>query len=129
MGLGSLTTITGGGAFTSQNIRDINSNFAVVSNPDLWVRPQNTASNAAANGTYDRPFASFTAAGPSMRPGMTVGLLGVTLEEFSSPRVNDITIVGMGNLPRQATTSGVANGGGSTWLSPSGGTGALLQPN
>ncbi len=129
MGIGSFATITGGGSFTGKNIRDINNNFAAVGNPDLWVRPQNTSSSAAADGSYERPYASFTAAGPAMRPGMTVGLLGVTLEEFSSPRVNDIRIVGMGNLPRQATTSSVANGGGSTWLSPSGGTGALLQPN
>lgn len=125
----ALTPISGGGVFSRKNITDINANFTALVNPDLWVRPQNTNPSAAADGTYDRPFASFTAAGPSMRPGMVVGLLGVTLEEFSSPKVNDITIIGMGNLPRQATTSGVANGGGSTWLSPSGGTGALLQPN
>jgi hypothetical protein len=129
MALGSLMPVSGGGSFTKKNIDTINSNFAALVNPDLWVRPQNTSPTAAAEGTYERPFASFTAAGPSMRPGMVVGLLGVTLEEFSSPRVNDITVLGMGNLPRQATTSGIANGGGSTWLSPSGGTGALLQPN
>lgn len=121
--------ITGGGSFTRQNIAQINANFAALYRPDLWVRPQNTSSTAAADGTYDRAFASFTAAGPYMKAGMVVGLLGVTLEEFSSPKVNDITVVGMANLPRQATTSGVANGGGATWLSPSGGTGALLQPN
>ncbi len=103
----SLIPITGGGSFTRQNIADINHNFATLLRPDLWVRPQNTSSSAAAG----------------------AGVLGVTLEEFSSPRVNDVTIIGMGNLPRQATTSSVANGGGSTWMSPSGGTGALLQPN
>lgn len=125
----ALNLVTGGGSFTRQNIDTINANFAALTRPDLWVRPQNTSSSAAATGSYDRPFGSLTAAGAAMRPGMVVGLLGVTLEEFSSPKVNDVTIVGMGNLPRQATTSSVANGGGSTWLSPSGGTGALLQPN
>jgi hypothetical protein len=43
--------------------------------------------------------------------------------------VNDVTLVGMGNLPRQATTSGIPNGGGATWLSPTSGTSNLLQPN
>jgi hypothetical protein len=35
----------------------------------------------------------------------------------------------MGNQARQATTSGAPNGGGATWLSPSGGTGSLLTVN
>lgn len=125
----ALTPISGGGVFSRKNISDINSNFTALVNPDLWVRPQNTSTTSSPDGTYDRPYGSFTAAGPYMRPGMVVGLLGVTLEEFSSPKVNDVTIIGMGNLPRQATTSGTANGGGSTWLSPTSGTGALLQPN
>lgn len=60
---------------------------------------------------------------------ITVAFSGVLNQEFSSPRVNDVTLYGCGNLPRQATTSGVANGGGATWLSPTGGTGALFQPN
>lgn len=59
-------------------------------------------------------------------PGMTIGLFGVFKEHVTGPLVNDVTLVGMGNLPRQATTSGAANGGGATWLSASGGTTALL---
>ena len=60
---------------------------------------------------------------------ITVAFSGVLNQEYSSARVNDVTIYGCGNLPRQATTSGVANGAGATWMSPTGGTGALLQPN
>jgi hypothetical protein len=123
----SLATITGGGAFTRQNIADINSNFAAIDNPDLWVRPQ-YGNNSNATGTYDRPFATVGAALASslLKPGMSIGLLGVTTEEVTAPIVNDITIVGMANQPRQATTFGAPNGGGATWLSPSGGTGSLL---
>jgi hypothetical protein len=123
----SIIPITGGGAFTRQNINDINANFQAVSNPDLWVRPQ-YGNNTTATGTYERAFSSVGGAlsSPLLRPGMTIGLLGVTLEEVTAPIVNDISIVGMGNQPRQATTSSVPNGGGATWLSPSGGTGSLL---
>lgn len=125
--MANLTQITGGGVFTAKNISDLNNNFAAISQPDIWVRPQ--AAVAGADGTYAKPFGTMAAANPYLRPGMIVGLQGVLLEEYSSARVNDITVLGMGNLPRQATTSGVPNGGGATWLSPSGGTGALLQPN
>lgn len=125
--MASLATITGGGTFTRKNIADINANFVALANPDLWVRPQ--YGNNSNPGTYESPLATMAGCSQYLRPGMTIGLLGVLLEEYSSPMVNDITILGMGNLPRQATTSGTPNGGGATWLSPSGGTGALLQPN
>jgi hypothetical protein len=92
------------------------------------VRPQ-VGVNSTADGSYARPYATMAGLSAVLKAGMVVGLEGVLFEEYSSPRVNDVTLVGMANLPRQATTSGVANGGGATWLSPSGGTGALLQPN
>lgn len=123
-----MVQITGGGAFTRQNITDINNNFLSVTKPDLWVRPQYGV-NATATGTYEKPFATMTAAlsSPLLRPGMTIGLLGVLFENATGPIVNDIRIVGMGDTPRQATTSGAPNGGGATWLSPtSGGTAFLL---
>ena len=127
----SLQTITGGGSFTKANIAAINSNFASVGQPDIWVRPQASAGNTGADGTYDNSFATIAGALSSRYcvPGKSIGLQGVTLEEIDGPIVNDITIWGMGNKPRQATTSGVANGGGATWLSPSGGTGTLLGIN
>lgn len=126
----ALRKITGGGSFTQGNINAINSNFASLVVPDIWLRPQDGI-NATADGTYEKPYATMAgvAGSPLFVPGVVIGLLGVLKEEFSSPIVNDITIVGMGNKPRQATTSSVPNGGGATWLSPSGGTGSLLKIN
>lgn len=119
--------ITGGGVFTRQNIEQINSNFAEVSSPDVWVRPQ--YGNNDNVGSYDKPFATMAGCARAIEPGIVIGLEGVLFEEYSLPIVNDVTIVGMANQPRQATTSGAANGGGATWLSPSGGTGSLLTIN
>jgi len=131
-----LTQVSGGGAFTRQNIQTINSNFSALTEPDVWVRPQvatgNTGNGNPNNyplGSYQNPYATMAGLSAILVPGMVIGLEGVLLEEYSSPRVNDVTIRGMAGLPRQATTSGTPNGGGATWLSPSGGTGALLQPN
>lgn len=124
----ALTPISGGGAFTSQNIKDINSNFNALTQPDIWVRPQYSRGNMTADGTYEAPFATVAGALASRYcvPGKSIGLLGVTTEEASGPIISDISIIGMANRARQATTSGVPNGGGSTWISPSGGTGTLL---
>ena len=109
-----LTPVTGGGAFTRQNIAQINANFAAISQPDLWVRPQN--GNDANPGTYESPLATFSGTSKYLKPGMVIGLLGTAFECWAPPAVNDITIVGMANQPRQATDSGIPNGGGSTWL-------------
>lgn len=122
------------GTFTKRNKDTINSNFAELTQPDVWVRPQygNNLGNGSATyplGSYQNPYASMSGLAAILKPGMVVGLEGVLKEEYSSPRVNDVTLLGMGNMPRQATTSGVPNGGGATWLSPTSGTGALLQPN
>jgi hypothetical protein len=125
-----ISQVTGGGALTRKNIDVINSNFASVGQPDFWVRPQNTKPGTA-DGSYDNPFATVGAAlaSPLLRPGMVIGLLGVTREELVGPLgVNDITIRGMATQPRQATTSGTANGGGATWLSPSAGATTTTTP-
>jgi hypothetical protein len=122
-----LARITGGGAFTAGNIRDINNNFSALSQPDLWVRPQAYVSGA--DGSFDRPFATVGAALSVSRPGYVIGLLGVTREELVMPLgLNDVTIRGMVPTPRQATTSGVANGGGATWLSPLAGATTTTTP-
>lgn len=122
-------TITGGGAFTAKNINDINANFAALAQPTIWVRPQATVGSQ--DGSYEKPFATMAAAFSSRLcvPGCIIGLDGVLKEEVSTPIINDVTIVGYrSNKPRQATTSGVANGGGATWLSPaSGGAAELLN--
>ncbi len=83
--------ITGGGSFTRQNIQQINQNFAAVSNPDLWVRPQNGLDTNP--GTYEAPLATFAGTNQYLRPGMVIGLLGTAFECWTPP-----------------------NGGGSTWL-------------
>lgn len=112
-------TVVGTGAFDAQAASVINNNFQNVPNGfDLWVRPQNVSGNGQ-TGTYTQPFQSFAAAGGALRAGMTIGFQGVTKENWSVPVINDITIIGVANQPRQATDDGVANGGGATWLNPS----------
>jgi len=110
--------IVGTGAFDAQAASKINSNFLNIQGYDLWVRPQNVSGNGQ-TGTYTQPFQSFAAAGGALRAGMVVGFQGVTKENWATPVVNDITIVGVSDQPRQATDDGVANGGGATWLNPS----------
>lgn len=135
--INGLAQVSGGGAFTRANINDINNNFAAVQGqtPDVWVRPQYGNNNgrpsvSAPHGSFDNAFATMAGLANVFEPGLVVGLQGVLLEEFNAPIVNDISFVGYNsNQPRQATTSGVPNGGGATWLSPSGGTGSLLTLN
>lgn len=119
--------ITGGGVLTKQNITDLNANFADLQTVDYWVRPQ-YGDNTSGDGSYDKPFASMSGVSRYLAPGVVIGLEGVLLEEFTAPLgVNNVTILGFQQVPRQATTSGTPNGGGATWLSPSGGTSWLLR--
>jgi len=111
-------TLVGTGAFDAQAADKINTNFLNIQGYDLWVRPQNVSGNGQ-TGTYTQPFQSFAAAGGALRAGMVVGFQGVTKENWTTPVVNDITIVGVADQPRQATDNGIANGGGATWLNPS----------
>lgn len=123
-----MKTITGGGAFTRQNIADLNSNFQELQggNPtglSVWVRPQFGNNNNP--GTYDQPLATISGAAKYMVPGLTIYLEGVLFENVTLPIVNNVSIVGISTVPRQATTSGVPNGGGATWMSPSSVTNTL----
>lgn len=113
-----MRAISGGGAFTYGNITDINANFSEVQGIDLWVRPQ--VGSDANVGTYDKPFKTLTglAAVGAMVPFTKIGLQGVLKENFVAPAVSDISIIGVANQPRQATSSGVPNGGGATWMNP-----------
>ena len=117
-------TISGGGSFTRQNIDQINSNFAEVaaasngSPLSVWVRPQ--YGNDANPGTYARPLATMAGTARYITPGLTIYVEGVIFEQVTFPIVNNVTVVGVSVVPRQATTSGVPNGGGATWLSPTG---------
>lgn len=112
----ALQPVTGGGVFSRQNINQINENFAALSQPDVWIRPQYGNNNNV--GSFDQPFATMAGCARALEPGIVIGLQGVLKENFVAPLVNDVTIVGMANQPRQATSSGVPNGGGATWMNP-----------
>lgn len=126
----SLPLVPDTGVFTKRNQRVVNSNFAALTNPDLWIRPQGPTANNNNVGSYESPLASPAGANKYLKPGMVIGLEGVIQYEWSTPMVNDITLIGMANRPRQATTSSIPNGGGATWLSSSAtASTSLLQPN
>ncbi len=123
-----MQTITGGGTFTRQNIAAINSNFAELSQPNVWVDPQN-GHNSNSGLSAGSPKSTVTGLARVLEPGVVVGIRGVLFEEYAMPLgVNDVTFVGMANQPRQATTSGVANGGGATWLTPLAGATSTTTP-
>ena len=120
--------IIGGGVFTQGNINAINANFASLLGVDLWVRPQN-GNNNTADGSYSKPYATMAGLAKLLKPGLVIGLQGVLFEEYVFPLgVNDLTIVGVAGQPRQATTSGVANGGGATWITPAAGATTTTTP-
>lgn len=104
------------GAFTRRNQQIVNQNFSILTNPDYWVRPQGPNANNNNPGTYESPFASMDGVTKYLTPGITIGLQGTLFQNWAPPAVNDITIIGMANQPRQATDSGIPNGGGATWL-------------
>lgn len=119
----SLQTLTGGGVFTQGNINAINANFLALQDVDVWLRPQagsdlGNGSVKYPHGSYYNAFATMAGLASVIEPGLTIGLEGVLKENYVAPDVNDITIIGKANQPRQATDSGIANGGGATWLNP-----------
>jgi len=130
------STLTGsGGAFTSADQANINQSFTQI-NADFYVDGNNgfNGNPGTSQGLAFRTMSGLSlpltlAKQASPNKQFVVALTGVLNEEWSSPRVNDVVLIGAAGLPRQATTSGVPNFGGATWLSPSSGTGALLQPN
>lgn len=106
------------GAFTAAANAVVNQNItAATRGIDYYVDPQN-GTNYNSGLSAGSPFADMNAVFAKCQPGVRIGLLGVLKQEWIGPLINDVTIVGLGNQPRQATTSGVANGGGATWLSP-----------
>lgn len=117
--------ITQAGVFTNQTKNIINANFQSIQQVDVWVRPQYGSDNGNGSvvnalGSWGNPYATMGGVSSRMQPGLVIGLEGVLKEEFSMPNVADITIIGAAsNQPRQATTSGVPNGGGATWMSSS----------
>lgn len=115
------------GAFTPETYESLLAEVVPVQSaiPTIYVNSY-TGSNANDGLTATSALATLSQAVARAQAGMTIGIFGVFKEHVTTPIINDVTIVGMGNLPRQATTSGAANGGGATWLNASGGTTALL---
>lgn len=90
--------------------------FGVLNN--VWyVAPQGYAPTLGTPTT--RTFTNFTDLLPNLRSRDIVYLVGVLREQVTMPLgVYDVTIMGAANTPRQATSGGVALGGGATWLAP-----------
>jgi hypothetical protein len=97
-----------------------------VVQPTLYVNSY-TGSNANVGTSPDTALGTIAQALSMAQNGSVIAIFGVFKEHCTTRLgLQDVTIVGLANTPRQATTSGVANGGGATWLSASGGTTALL---
>jgi hypothetical protein len=76
------------------------------------------------------PFATVARALTFIDSYDVIVLSGVIREQVMTPvGVFDVTVIGAGNRPRQATSNGVATGGGASWLSPTSPTAttALIQ--
>jgi hypothetical protein len=66
-----------------------------------------------------KAFSTLAALSPNLRSRDLIIIGGVLREQWTAPLgVHDVTVVGAGNQPRQATSSGVPTGGGATWLAP-----------
>jgi len=67
-------------------------------------------------------FTDFTTLKANLRSRDIIILGGVLREQAVAPDdVYDVTILGAANMPRQATSGGVATGGGACWLPPASG--------
>lgn len=67
-------------------------------------------------------FTSFTALKPNLKSRDTIFLIGVLREQAVAPlNVYDVSLIGIANTPRQATSGGTPTGGGACWLAPSSG--------
>lgn len=116
------------GAFTPETAAALLSEATPVQTvqPTLYVNSY-TGSNANVGTSPDLALGTIAQALAMAENGSVIGIFGVFKEHCTTRLgLQDVTIVGLANTPRQATTSGVANGGGATWLSATGGTTALL---
>jgi len=111
-----MLTVPDQGSFTRRNQKIINDNFTQLTNPDFWVRPQGPGANNNNPGTYESPFADMHGVDRYLKPGIVIGLQGVLFQCWAPAACCDVTIVGIANTPRQATSSGIPIGGGATWL-------------
>lgn len=125
-----------GGAFTAKDQSTITQNFTQI-NADYYIdgdygfdgNPGTSAGLAFRTPAPLNYLLPLYRRNNNTQKQIVVAFSGVLNYEWSTPRVNDVYLVGSAGYPRQATTSGVPNGGGATWLSPTGGTAALIQPN
>lgn len=116
------------GAFTPETAAELLAQSGAVEPvvQTLYVNSY-TGSNTYDGTTASQPLATIAEALARANNGAVIGIFGVFKEHCTTRLgLQDVTIVGMANTPRQATSGGVANGGGATWLSASGGTTALL---
>lgn len=91
---------------------------------DIWYVNGEGATYTGLNGHEGRSpqdgLATIAYAFTKLRNYDILVLDGVFREQCVAPQdVFDVTIIGAGNRPRQATDSGVATGGGASWLAPS----------
>jgi hypothetical protein len=110
------------GAFTPSASAGL---IAASATPLQTVQPSLYVNSLTGSDSYDgqTPTTAVATIGQAValaRNGSVIGIFGVFREYVTAPLgLQDVTIIGMANTPRQATSGGVANGGGATWLSPS----------
>lgn len=98
--------------------------FATGYNPAIagriWYVDGNNGSNGNNGRSPDQAFLTMAKAFEMIDTYDFIVFQGVIREQLTSPvGVEDITIFGGANRPRQATNNGVATGGGASWLAPS----------
>ncbi len=108
------------GAFTPATAAALLSEATAVQTvqPTIYVNSV-TGSDSFSGSSPTTAYATITKAVAAAQNGSIIGIFGV-FREYVTARLGlqDVTIIGMANQPRQATSGGAPNGGGATWLSP-----------
>ena len=103
--------------FADQGGFDVPNPLAIVGR--TWYVDTINGSNSHSGLAPDEAFATVAKALLNVDSYDIISVAGVVKEQVVAPLgVFDVTIVGAGNRPRQATNNGVATGGGSCWISP-----------
>lgn len=109
------------GAFTSDTADALLAQASALQTvqPTLYVNSY-TGSNTYNGRSPATAYATIAQAVAAANNGEVIGIFGVFRENVTARLgLQDVTIIGQGSqVPRQATSGGVANGGGATWLSP-----------
>lgn len=84
----------------------------------VWFVDAQNGANGNTGRAWNKAFATVAKAFSMIDSYDTVVLMGVIREQgVNAPLgVHDVTLLGAGNKPRQATSNGVPTGGGATWL-------------